>query len=51
MLHPGYIDSYLLEHSVLTVNRARNVDMLIDPAVRSWLENVPDLRLADYRDL
>lgn len=51
VLHPGYLDSYLLEHSVLTVNRARNVDMLIDPAMRSWLENVPDLRLADYRDL
>lgn len=51
VLHPGYLDSYLLEHSVLTVNRTRNVDMLIDPAMRTWLEAQQDLRLIDYRDL
>lgn len=34
-----------------TINRARDVDMLIDPAIRLWLEAQPDLRLIDYRDL
>lgn len=51
VLHPGYLDAFILDNSSLTVNRTRNVDMLIDPAVREWLDARPDLRLVDYRDL
>ena len=51
VFHPGYLDAYILDHSSLTVNRTRNVDMLSDPAMRAWLEAQPDLALVDYRDL
>jgi predicted glycoside hydrolase/deacetylase ChbG (UPF0249 family) len=51
VFHPGYLDAFILDNSSLTLNRTRNVDMLIDPAMRSWLEAQPDLRLVDYRDL
>lgn len=51
VFHPGYLDAFILDNSSLTTNRTRNVDMLIDPAMREWLEAQPDLRLVDYRDL
>ena len=51
VFHPGYLDAFILDSSSLTTNRTRNVDMLIDPAMRAWLEEQPDLRLVDYRDL
>lgn len=49
--HPGYLDRYILEHSSLTTDRTKEVDALIDPELRAWLEAQPDLRLVDYRDL
>ena len=51
VFHPGYLDAFILDSSSLTTNRTRNVDMLIDPAMRTWLETQPDLHLVDYRDL
>lgn len=51
VFHPGYLDAFILDNSSLTTNRTRNVDMLIDPAMRAWLEARPNLRLVDYRDL
>ena len=51
VFHPGYLDRYILEHSSLTVNRTKEGDTLIDPAVRAWVEAQPNLRLVDYRDL
>lgn len=51
VFHPGYLDDFILCNSSLTANRTRNVDMLIDPELRAWLEAQPDLRLVDYRDL
>ena len=51
VFHPGYLDAFILDSSSLTTNRTRNVDMLIDPAMRAWLEAQGDLRLVDYRDL
>ena len=51
VLHPGYLDAYILEHSSLTQNRTKEVDTLIDPDLRSWLEAQPDLQLIDYRDI
>lgn len=49
--HPGYLDHYILTHSSLTEDRTKEVDALIDPELRSWLETQPGLRLVDYRDL
>lgn len=49
--HPGYLDSFILGTSSLTADRTKEVDALIDPALRSWLEAQADLRLVDYRDL
>ena len=51
VFHPGYLDSFIFETSSLTTNRTREVDALIDPVLRRWLEGQGDLRLVDYRDL
>lgn len=51
VFHPGYLDDFILTHSSLTANRTKEVDALIDPDVRAWLEEQADLRLVDYRDL
>ena len=49
--HPGYLDRFILESSSLTTDRTKEVDALIDPELRAWLEAQDDLRLIDYRDL
>ena len=49
--HPGYLDQFILNTSSLTTDRTKEVDALISPALRAWLEAQPDLRLVDYRDL
>lgn len=49
--HPGYLDRYILTHSSLTEDRTKEVDALIDPELRAWLDAQPDLKLIDYRDL
>ena len=51
VFHPGYLDAFILGNSSLTVNRTKEVDALVDPALRTWLEAQPDLRLVTYRDL
>lgn len=48
--HPGYLDDYLLTHSSLTVNRAKEVTMFCDPAVRAWLEE-QGVELITYDDV
>ena len=49
--HPGYLDRYILEHSSLTTDRTKEVDALVDPELRQWLESQPNLKLIDYRNL
>ncbi len=51
VFHPGYLDEFILTHSSLTANRTKEVDALIDPELRTWLEGVDGLQLCDYRDL
>jgi predicted glycoside hydrolase/deacetylase ChbG (UPF0249 family) len=51
VFHPGYLDQFILANSSLTVNRTKEVDALIDPSLRAWLEAQPNLKLVDYRDL
>lgn len=49
--HPGYLDQFILANSSLTEDRTKEVDALIDPDLRTWLKDQPDLKLIDYRDL
>lgn len=49
--HPGYLDQFILNTSSLTTDRTKEVDALISPELRTWLEAQPDLKLIDYRDL
>lgn len=49
--HPGYLDQFILQTSSLTEDRTKEVDALIDPDLRAWLEAQPDLKLIDYRGL
>lgn len=49
--HPGYLDRFILENSSLTADRTKEVDALISPDLRAWLEGQEDLRLVDYRNL
>lgn len=49
--HPGYLDQFILNTSSLTTDRTKEVDALISPELRAWLEAQPDLKLVDYRDL
>lgn len=36
--HPGYLDTYLLKNTSLTLPRADEADMLCDPQIGKWLE-------------
>lgn len=36
--HPGYVDWFLMNHSSLTVNRAKETAMICDPEIKRWLE-------------
>ena len=50
VMHPGFIDEYLLNNSSLTVNRTKEVTMLCDPEMKKWLEE-HDVELVRYCDL
>lgn len=44
-------DQFILNTLSLTTDRTKEVDALISPDLRTWLEAQPDLKLVDYRDL
>ena len=46
-MKPGYEP----KEAIMPTDRTKEVDALIDPELRAWLESQPDLRLIDYRDL
>lgn len=50
IFHPGYLDAYILEHSSLTTPRTIEVDMLINPEVKDWLNN-QNIQLVTYDEL
>lgn len=50
VFHPGYLDAYLLEHSSLTVNRTKEVEMLCSQRASDFLAR-QQVVLVDYRDL
>ena len=46
--HPGYLDAYLLDSTSLTLPRCRDIEVLCDPRVRTWLSE-HDIELVDFR--
>ena len=50
VLHPGYVDKYVMDTSYITTQRALEVAMAIDPAVKAWCDE-NDVRLMTYADL
>ncbi len=48
--HPGYLDDFLLNNSSLTINRTKEVTMLINPATKEWLDD-QDLKLINYDEI
>lgn len=51
VFHPGYLDDFVLTHSSLTFNRTKEVDALIDPKLKEWINKQPNLKLITYCDL
>ena len=50
VLHPGYVDQYVLNTSYITVQRALEVAMAIDPETKRWCDE-NDIKLLTYADL
>ncbi len=50
VLHPGYVDEYVLETSYITTQRAREVAMAINPEVPKWCQE-NGVQLLTYADL
>lgn len=50
VLHPGYVDDYVLDSSYITVQRAREVAFAINPEVPKWCEE-NGVQLLTYADL
>ena len=50
VLHPGYVDKYIMDTSYIILNRALEVDFAINPEVPKWCEE-NDVKLMTYADL
>ena len=50
VLHPGYVDEYVLNTSYITTQRALEVAMAINPETKKWCEE-NDVKLLTYADL
>lgn len=50
VLHPGYLDAFILKTSSLTTPRAFEVEMACDPEIKAWLQQ-QDVQQVSYRDL
>lgn len=48
--HPGFLDSYILQHSSLTIPRTEEVDMLCDSKTKEWL-NQHNVDLITYDEV
>lgn len=48
--HPGFVDSYILDHSTLTLPRVRDLQTLCSKSLKGWLED-HDIQLISYGDL
>ena len=50
VLHPGYVDEYVLNTSYITTQRAQEVAFAVNPEVIKWCEE-NDVKLLTYADL
>ena len=50
VLHPGYVDEYVMQTSYITTDRALEVAMAINPETKKWCEE-HDIQLLTYADL
>ena len=50
VLHPGYVDEYVLTSSYVTTQRALEVAFAINPETKKWCEE-NDVNLLTYADL
>ena len=50
VLHPGFVDAYVLDTSYITTARAREVAFAIDPEVPKWCQE-NNVKLLTYADL
>jgi len=50
VLHPGYVDAYVLDTSYITTQRAREVEFATNPQVPKWCEE-NGVELITYADL
>lgn len=50
IFHPGYLDDYILTHSSLTVNRTKEVEMLVDKKTKEWLKS-QNIELLNYEQV
>ena len=50
VLHPGYVDAYVLDTSYITTARAREVQFAVNPEVPKWCEE-NGVKLLTYADL
>ena len=50
VLHPGFVDEYVLKTSYITTQRAREVAFAINPEVPKWCEE-NGVKLITYADL
>ena len=50
VLHPGFVDAYVLDTSYITIARAREVAFAINPEVLKWCQE-NDVKMLTYADL
>ncbi len=50
VLHPGYLDAFILNTSSLTIPRTQEVEMAISPDTKNWLTD-HHIRLLTYDNL
>lgn len=48
--HPGYLDAYVLDHTSLTIQRCRDLQVLTSPQVREWIK-AHDIELVNFNAL
>lgn len=49
MCHPAYLDTAVMLHSSFNLHRMCEVDLLINPATKAFIEQLEDVSLANYK--
>ena len=49
MCHPAYLDTAVMLHSSFNLHRMCEVDLLISPATKAFIEQLEDVSLANYK--